>query len=140
MTEQLESYHDNGRLVAMVLRQNRKMGPGVHFLTSPDLPLQLGYMNHPEGKIIPAHVHNHARRTVENTSEVLLVREGRLGVTLYHEDGAVLSEFELGPGDIIFLCGGAHGFKALTPLEMVEVKQGPYLGEDDKRLLHLPQP
>jgi hypothetical protein len=48
----------------------------------------------------------------------------------------VLAEFELGPGDLILLCGGAHGFKALSPLDMVEVKQGPYLGEGDKRLLY----
>lgn len=136
MTNQLETFHDQGRLVALVIRRQTDLGPGVHFLTDSQLPLQLALMSHPEGKTIHAHVHNHAMRTVENTSEVLFIRDGQLQVTLYHEDLTVLDEFVLGPGDLILLCGGAHGFKALTPLDMVEVKQGPYLGEGDKRLLH----
>jgi mannose-6-phosphate isomerase-like protein (cupin superfamily) len=136
MTNQLETYQDHGKLVALVIRKETNLGPGVHFLTDIELPLQVAMMSHPEGKTINAHVHNHAQRTVENTSEVLLVRDGRLGVTLYHEDLSILDEFELGPGDLILLCGGAHGFKALAPLDMVEVKQGPYLGEGDKRLLY----
>ena len=27
---------------------------------------------------------------------------------------------------------GAHGFQVLEPLEMLEIKQGPYAGENDK--------
>jgi mannose-6-phosphate isomerase-like protein (cupin superfamily) len=135
MGEPLESYSEDGRLVAMVFRHDQAMGPGVHFLTPSDLPLQLGYMNHAQDKVITPHVHNHATRTVENTSEVLLVRSGQMMVRLFNKDGGVLADFTLGPGDLIFLCSGAHGFKALTPLELVEVKQGPYLGEGDKRLL-----
>jgi mannose-6-phosphate isomerase-like protein (cupin superfamily) len=137
MGEPLESFHDEGQLVAMVLRHDQVLGPGVHFLTPSDLPLQLGYMNHPQDKVINPHIHNHSALTVENTSEVLLVRSGQMLVRLFKKDGAVLAEFTLGPGDLIFLCSGAHGFKALTPLELVEVKQGPYLGEGDKRLLPL---
>ena len=38
----------------------------------------------------------------------------------------------LGAGDIILLCSGAHGFHVLEPLEMFEIKQGPYSGENDK--------
>ncbi len=135
MTDRIEKYNDQGQMVALVIRRECDLGPGVHFLTDSELPLQLALMSHPQGKTISAHVHNHARRTVENTSEVLLIRRGRLAVTLYHGDGSILADFILGPGDLILLCGGAHGFKALEPLDMIEVKQGPYLGEGDKRLL-----
>jgi mannose-6-phosphate isomerase-like protein (cupin superfamily) len=136
MANQLETYHDQGKLVALVIRRETSLGPGVHFLTDTELPLQVALMSHPQGKTINAHVHNYAQRTVQNTSEVLFVRDGRLSVTLYYDDLSILAEFELGPGDLILLCGGAHGFKALAPLDMVEVKQGPYLGEGDKRLLY----
>ena len=38
----------------------------------------------------------------------------------------------LGPGDVIILMSGGHGFEVLEDLNMVEVKQGPYVGDADK--------
>ena len=38
----------------------------------------------------------------------------------------------LGPGDVILLIRGGHGFEVLEELNMIEVKQGPYVGEQDK--------
>jgi hypothetical protein len=38
----------------------------------------------------------------------------------------------LGPGDVILLISGGHGFEVLEELNMVEVKQGPYAGDSDK--------
>ena len=35
-------------------------------------------------------------------------------------------------GDVILLASGGHGFEVLEELEMYEIKQGPYIGEDDK--------
>lgn len=33
---------------------------------------------------------------------------------------------------MILLASGGHGFEVLEDLEMIEVKQGPYTGEQDK--------
>ena len=38
----------------------------------------------------------------------------------------------LSKNDIIYLIQGAHGFKVLNPIEMIEIKQGPYLQSKDK--------
>ena len=35
-------------------------------------------------------------------------------------------------GDVILLVSGGHDFEMLEDTEMIEVKQGPYAGEDDK--------
>ena len=35
-------------------------------------------------------------------------------------------------GDVILLVAGGHGFEVLEEIEMVEVKQGPYVGDTDK--------
>jgi hypothetical protein len=35
-------------------------------------------------------------------------------------------------GDVILLVSGGHGFEVIEEVEMIEVKQGPYLGEHDK--------
>jgi hypothetical protein len=37
------------------------------------------------------------------------------------------------------LASGGHGFEALEELEMVEVKQGPYVGDKDKTRFTMPE-
>ncbi len=130
-----ERYDDDGRLVALVLRHDADLGPGAHFLTGPEMGQQLALMGHPAGHRIKAHVHNSSPRNVELTGEVLIIRRGRLKVELFREDGSSLGGIVLEPGDVILLNGGAHGFEVLEDCQMIEVKQGPYLGLGDKRLL-----
>ena len=36
---------------------------------------------------------------------------------------------------MILLLSGGHGFKVLKKLEMLEIKQGPFIGEKDKKIL-----
>jgi hypothetical protein len=38
----------------------------------------------------------------------------------------------LSAGDVILLAFGGHGFEMLEPTEIIEVKQGPYAGDQDK--------
>ena len=45
---------------------------------------------------------------------------------------AYLESRILRPGDVVLLGHGGHGFSMLEPSEMIEVKQGPYAGEQDK--------
>ena len=89
-------------------------------------------MNHPQGKSIAPHRHNKVTREVHYTQEVLLIQKGKLQVDFYTEAEQYLESRILSAGDIILLCSGAHGFQVLEPLEMFEIKQGPYAGENDK--------
>jgi mannose-6-phosphate isomerase-like protein (cupin superfamily) len=106
--------------------------PGIHFFTQGDFSQQLGYMRHPAGHVIEPHVHNTVHRSVHVTREVLFLRRGRLRVDFYTDDGDYLESRELGGGDVILLAAGGHGFEVLEEIEMIEVKQGPYIGDADK--------
>jgi mannose-6-phosphate isomerase-like protein (cupin superfamily) len=106
--------------------------PGIHFFTPGDFSQQLGYMRHPAGHVIEPHIHNAVQRAVHFTREVLFLRRGRLRVDFYTDAGAYLESRELAAGDVILLASGGHGFKALEEIEMIEVKQGPYIGDADK--------
>jgi mannose-6-phosphate isomerase-like protein (cupin superfamily) len=64
--------------------------------------------------------------------EVLVIQEGKLQVDFYTESEEYLESRILSSGDTIMLCSGAHGFRVLETLKMIEVKQGPYSGEDYK--------
>lgn len=67
------------------------------------------------------------------TQEVLLIKKGVLRVDFYDEYEDYLESRDLHAGEIILLVSGGHGFQALEEVEMVEVKQGPYAGENDKK-------
>ncbi len=106
--------------------------PGIHFFTPNDLSQQLAHMRHPAGKVIEPHVHNPVDRSVQFTQEVLFIKRGRLRVDFYDNQQTYLESRVLGAGDVILLATGGHGFEVLEELEMVEVKQGPYAGDQDK--------
>ncbi|MDL2264538.1 hypothetical protein LJC31_07795 [Synergistaceae bacterium OttesenSCG-928-I11] len=105
---------------------------GVNFFTPQEFSQQLAYMQHPAGKVIEPHVHNHLSRTVLYTQEVLFIRKGRLKVNFYSDNRDYIKSCEISSGDVILLAAGGHGFEVLEDVEMIEVKQGPYAGEADK--------
>jgi hypothetical protein len=127
----LELISDEDSLLAIILRHNFKE-PGVHFFTPGELSQQLGYMNYPAGKTIEAHVHNPVSRNVRFTNEVLFIRKGKLRVDFYSPEQKYLESRVLEAGDTILLVAGGHGFEVLEAIEMIEVKQGPYIGDADK--------
>lgn len=90
-------------------------------------------MHHPAGKVIEAHIHNLVHRNVVLTQEVLFIKKGVLRVDFYDEYEDYLESKNLYAGDIILLVSGGHGFQVIDEVEMIEVKQGPYAGDNDKK-------
>ena len=121
----------DGQLCAIIIRADYDES-GIRFLTPPNLSQQLASMSHPAGKVISAHTHNPVPREVSYTQEALFIRKGRLRVDLYTQEHEYRVSRVLGPGDVILLISGGHGFEVLEDLNMVEVKQGPYAGMVDK--------
>lgn len=123
------TYH--GQLLALIVSQQFSK-PGIHFFTPDEFSQQLAYMQHPVGKVILPHVHRSVPREVQYTQEVLFLKRGRLRADFYNEQQQYLESHLLSAGDVILLITGGHGFEVLEEIEMIEVKQGPYLGEQDK--------
>jgi mannose-6-phosphate isomerase-like protein (cupin superfamily) len=121
----------NNELLAIIIPANHAK-PGIEFFTPDDFSQQLAFMQHPAGKTIPPHVHNLGRREVHFTQEALFVRRGKLRVDFYDNDQRYLESRVLEAGDVILLATGGHGLEVLEPVEIIEVKQGPYVGEQDK--------
>jgi len=119
------------QLLALIVSQKFDK-PGIHFFTPSELSQQLAYMQHPVGKIIQPHVHNPVLREVQYSQEVLFIRKGKLRVDFYNNEQGYLESRILEHGDVILLVTGGHGFEVLEEIEMIEVKQGPYVGEHDK--------
>lgn len=122
--------HDN-KIIAIVIKNNYEED-GINFFTPDDFPQQIAYMSHKKNQIIKAHVHNIVERNISITQEVLILKKGKMRVDLYTDNKEYIESCILEKGDIIFLASGGHGIKCLEDIEMIEVKQGPYLKEDDK--------
>ena len=127
----IERVTHDGQEVAVIIRRSFH-AEGIEFLTPGSYSQQVGYMNRPEGWIIPPHVHNPVAREVHYTQEVLYIRSGRVRVDFYTDDRGYLESAILEGGDVILLAWGGHGFEMLEPTEIIEVKQGPFTGDQDK--------
>jgi anti-sigma factor ChrR (cupin superfamily) len=127
----VEKIIHEGELLSIIIRTDFKSS-GIEFFTPDDYSQQLGYMNRKQGYIIPPHWHNLVERKVVLTQEVLLIRSGKVRVDFYDNDQKYLESRILYSGDVILLAAGGHGFKILETAEIIEVKQGPYCGEQDK--------
>ena len=119
------------RLLAIIIRSNFQK-EGIEFFTPNDFSQQLAYMSRPAGYKISPHVHNKVQREVFYTQEVLFIKKGKVKIDFYDNDKNHIDTRILETGDVIMLASGGHGFEMLEPTEMIEVKQGPYAGEDDK--------
>ncbi len=120
-----------GETLAIIIKADYSR-EGIEFFTPGEYSQQLAYMKHPTGKLIDPHVHNAVRRQVHMTQEVLVIKTGKLRVDFYTDEKAYLKSYLLEQGDVILLASGGHGFEVIEDMEMYEIKQGPYAGDDDK--------
>lgn len=127
----IETLKVGDQLLAVIV-SNKFDKPGIHFFTPDHLSQQMAYMRHPAGKVIDPHIHNPVSRRVQYTQEVLFIKRGRLRVDFYDNQQAYIESRILSAGDVILLATGGHGFEVLEEIEMIEVKQGPYAGDNDK--------
>lgn len=127
----IEQVTHEGRILAIIVRSTYRRD-GIEFFTPDDFSQQLAFMRHGPGKVIDPHVHNPVERSVKLTQEVLVIRSGKLRVDFFDDACEYLESRVLGPGDVVLLAAGGHGFEVLEELEMFEIKQGPFAGDADK--------
>ena len=121
----------NKTIIAIVIRAEFQKS-GIEFFTPPDFSQQLGYMQRPKGYFIEPHVHNIVERTVTHTQEVLHIKNGRIKIDLFDDQRLFIKEIILLKGDTVLLASGGHSVEMLDDSELIEIKQGPYLNDDDK--------
>jgi hypothetical protein len=128
----IENFSHLGTHLAIIIR-NQYNKNGIEFFTQANDPLQLGYMNREQGYIIPPHVHNSVERSINTTHEVLYIKSGSVRIDFYTSEKEYIRSTVVDKGDVVLLTDGGHGFKMLEDAEIIEVKQGPYVGDLDKQ-------
>lgn len=123
-----------GCILAYVIRGTVTQEKTV-FPTPPELELQVGFVVYQAGGVIPPHRHAPIIRSINRTLEVIVVRKGRCEVDIYNDDREVIATRELSTGDLVIIVTGGHGFRMMEDTILLEVKQGPYFGLDEKEQL-----
>jgi hypothetical protein len=129
--ELVENIQADNKPIAIIVRNGFKQS-GVNFFSPFEFSQQLGILVHPAGHEVKAHVHNVIARDVRVTQEVLHIIEGKVEITLFTENKKYITSRLLSKGDTVLLAFGGHGIKILEPSKILEVKQGPYAGKEDK--------
>lgn len=127
----IETVRNLDQTIGIIIRASHS-SDGIQFFTPDVFSQQLAYMNRPQGYVIPPHVHNPVKRDVLWTQEVLFIKSGKVRVDFFTDGKHYLESRVVSTGDVILLAAGGHGFEMLEPTEMIEVKQGPYCGDQDK--------
>jgi hypothetical protein len=127
----VEVIQHEGKMLCMIVRA-LPMPEATVFYTPDDLNLQVGKVVYAAKGKIAHHRHKPIRRSVVGTQEVLVVQKGRMILDIFADDLSLRSSQEMGPGDVVILVAGGHGFHFLEDTVLLEVKQGPYLGDGEK--------
>jgi hypothetical protein len=120
--------------IAMVIRSGYMPGK-TEFLTPHTFTQQVGFIAYPAGGETVPHVHKQKERLITDTSECLFVRKGRVEISLFGTEKEAVAVRELLEGDIVLLVAGGHGLRYCEDTVLMEIKQGPYLGPDEKEPL-----
>lgn len=110
----------------------RELPETTTFVTPPSLQLQLGFIAYPRDGQVPRHFHTPVPRQLSGTPEVLIVQAGRCEIDIYDDRRELVATRGLEVGDVAVLLGGGHGIRMLDDCVLMEVKQGPYGGVDEK--------
>ena len=127
----IEHITSSGRPLAYIIRAGL-VPAETTFFTPPEFKQQVGFVVYPVGGEIARHVHLPLERHLVGTSEVIVVRSGRCALDVFDDDRTLVATRELAEGDVMLMVGGGHGFRMLEDTVLLEVKQGPYTGLEEK--------
>lgn len=105
------------------------------FLSDNKLEMQFATFSMEKNSLINRHKHNRQERKIFNTSEGIVVLEGKIEILLYDSNTEdLINQIILSNGDSILMYQGGHEIKILEDTKFIEFKQGPYIENLDKKL------
>ena len=125
----IEEIKFNKNLLAVIVRSAFSYD-GAKFITENHITQQVAHLSYKSGHKIRSHFHQPWQRSVMNTLEVLIIKSGRIRVDFYSSLGVYYFSKILSEKDTIIFISEGHGFEILEDVDMLEIKQGPYIKDD----------
>lgn len=128
----VESIEYKGIKYAEIIRADTRVEE-TKFFSPPESSFQFGLLAHKAGFTEAPHYHKPLTRQINDLQQMFVVQRGIVAVELYDDQGELLHEIIMHPGDAIVLIHGVHAIKVVEDMQCISVKQGPFLGtEKDK--------
>ena len=133
MMDEVEIITANGQVLCYVI-PNSVHPEKTTFITPPEGKQQVGFIVYPKDGVIARHIHKPLERHIIGMAEVVVIRSGHCQIEVFDEALSLVAKRDLYQGDVVLMVGGGHGFKIKEDTVLLEIKQGPYLGVEDKEL------
>ena len=128
----IEVIEHNGTKYAEIIWSNVRVEQTT-FYSPPESSFQFGLLAHKAGFVEPPHYHKEVERQISDLQQMFVVQRGIVAIELYSDDGVMIREITMHPGDAIVLIHGVHAIRVIEDMQCISVKQGPFLGlENDK--------
>ena len=136
----VESVEHDGICFAQIIWADTQVDETT-FFSPAESSFQFGLLAHAAGFVEPPHYHRHFRREIQDLQQMFVVQRGVVAVDLYADDGHKIRDITLAAGDAIVLVHGTHAVRVIEDMQCISVKQGPFLGtENDKVIVDVEGP
>lgn len=130
----IELVEFDGVRYAEIIRSDTKV-KRTTFFSPPEASFQFGLLAHKAGFIEPPHYHKPVNWAISDLQQMFVVQRGIVAVQLYSDSGKFLREVVMRPGDAIVLIHGVHSISVLEDMQCISVKQGPFLGTENDKII-----
>lgn len=121
--------------IASIITYLRTEKNSINFFTNQKDEFQLATMSREKNYKIKAHHHPKRLKKIYMTSEVLILLKGKIKITFYDDKKKILTPKIIKKGQMIIFFSGGHEFDFLERSSLIEIKQGPYLKNKDKKFI-----
>jgi hypothetical protein len=135
----IESIEFNGTRYAEVIWADTRVSQTT-FYSPAESSFQFGLLAHDAGFVEPPHYHHSFAREIDDLQQMFVVQRGVVAVDLFADDGSLLREIVMRPGDAIVLIHGVHAIRVIEDMQCITVKQGPFLGPERDKVFVEVQP
>jgi hypothetical protein len=109
------------------------------FFSAPESSFQFGLLAHEAGYREEPHYHKALRREIDDLQQMFVVQRGVVDVRLYTDARRPFRTVRLGPGDAIVLVHGIHAIEVVDDFQALSVKQGPFVGDEEDKVVVQPE-
>lgn len=127
----VERFEADGSLLGYLIRRSSSISETI-FVTEHEASLQVGFIVKSSDSEVVRHDHRPLERRIVGTAEVLVVKSGRGEIDVYDNKRSFVRTASFVEGDVLVLLEGGHAFRFSEDTVLLEVKQGPYPGVDEK--------
>ena len=132
MTRRIYSAREPNKLTHIITLESCPAGSRSNLTEDRDL-MQISRIGLPEGKIVKPH--RHLKKSLAFTEidqiECWIVTRGRLKISLFDVDFTLMESLEISVGALVVTIAGGHSIDWCAPdTELIEIKMGPYIGDD----------